>query len=112
MHLDSPLRAFHSCLYSQHNVVPELALVSSVTHVELAFMSSSIFNEPEPSTWPLFTTVDTVRSQFAPGTAVMVAIGGWGDTASFSDAAKTPAARKRFARNIAAMIKDTGADGS
>ncbi|RMZ72533.1 chitinase 18-4 [Pyrenophora seminiperda CCB06] len=98
-------------LTGQHNVVPELPLVSSVTHVELAFMPSSVFNEPEPSNWPLFTTVETVRSQFTPETAVMVAIGGWGDTSSFSEAAKTPAARKRFARNIAAMIEDTGADG-
>ncbi|KAI2479838.1 Chitinase 18-4 [Pyrenophora tritici-repentis] len=99
-------------LTGQHNVVPELSLVSSVTHVELAFMSTSLFNEPEPSTtWPLFTTVDTVRSQFAPGTVVMVAIGGWGDTASFCEAAKDDSSRKRFARNIAAMINDTGADG-
>ncbi|KAG9378262.1 Glycoside hydrolase family 18 protein [Pyrenophora tritici-repentis] len=75
-------------------------------------MSTSLFNEPEPSTtWPLFTTVDTVRSQFAPGTVVMVAIGGWGDTASFCEAAKDDSSRKRFARNIAAMINDTGADG-
>ncbi|CAA9964985.1 Glycoside hydrolase family 18 protein [Pyrenophora teres f. maculata] len=99
-------------LTGQHNVVPELSLVSDVTHVELAFISTSLFNKPEPSsTWPLFTTVDTVRSQFAPGTVVMVAIGGWGDTASFCEAARNDSSRKRFARNIATMIDDTGADG-
>ena len=95
---------------SQHNIVPEPQLVSSITHVELAFMTSKIFNQDHPSSWPLFTTVETARSQFAPGTAIMVAVGGWGDT-GFSEAARSDASRKRFARNIKTMIDHTGADG-
>jgi GH18 family chitinase len=79
--------------------------------VELAFMQSSIFNELEPSEFPLFTDVETVRSQFAFGTAVMVAIGGWGDTEGFSKAAATESSRKLFAKNVKAMVDSTGADG-
>jgi len=95
----------------QHYVVPEPPLVSDVTHVALAFMRSSIFNAPDPSEWPLFTTVEAVRPQFANGTAVMVAIGGWGDTTGFSEAAATDSSRKLFARNVKAMVEHTGADG-
>ena len=41
----------------------------------------------------------------------MVAIGGWGDTAGFEVAAATDGTRKRFARNVRAMVDATGADG-
>jgi GH18 family chitinase len=74
-------------------------------------MRSEIFNEPNPSAWPLFTTVDEMRPRFAKGTKIMVAIGGWGDTGSFSKAAKTEESREVFAKNVARMVEETGADG-
>ncbi|KAI8940916.1 hypothetical protein NX059_002174 [Plenodomus lindquistii] len=98
-------------LTGQHPIVPELSLVSDVTHVALAFMSTSLFNQPGQPDWPLFTTVDKVRSKFAPGTKIQVAIGGWGDTAAFSHAARSLANRKVFAMNVAMMLEMTGADG-
>lgn len=85
--------------------------MAEITHVALAFMQSSKFNEASPVSWPLFTTVDKVRSQFADGTAVMVAIGGWGDTEGFSAAAASESSRKLFAKNVKMMIDYTGADG-
>jgi GH18 family chitinase len=75
-------------------------------------MQSSIFNEKQPSEFPLFVEVEAVRLQFAPGAAVMVAIGGWGDTEGFSKAAATESSRKLFARNVKAMVDSTGADGA
>jgi GH18 family chitinase len=75
-------------------------------------MQSSTFNEPNPSSWPFFTSVQEVRSKFAPGTAIMVAIGGWGDTAGFSKAARTDESRKLFTKNVKAMVDATGADGT
>ncbi|KAJ4506678.1 hypothetical protein HRR83_007797 [Exophiala dermatitidis] len=98
-------------LTGQHNHVPELSLVKDITHVTLAFMRSEVFNEDNPFEWPLFTSVDAVRSEFAPGAAIMVAIGGWGDTEGFSVAAATDASRKRFAANVKAMVDAKGADG-
>lgn len=96
----------------QHYVVPEEQhLVADITHVALAFMNSEMFNQIEPHSWPLFTTVDSARSKFSPGTAIMVAIGGWGDTKGFPHAAATVTSRKRFAQNVKAMIECTGADG-
>jgi hypothetical protein len=96
---------------SQHNVVPEPEMVSEITHVIIAFMQSSHFNQKEVSTWPLFTTVEEVRSKFAEGTKIMVAIGGWGDTAGFSRGARTVNTRRLFAKNVKAMVDATGADG-
>lgn len=95
----------------QHDVVPELSLVSEISHVALAFMRSSTFNEPDVSEWPLFTTVEQVRPKFAKKTKIMIAIGGWGDTSGFSRAASTESNRKLFAQNVKAMVEHTGADG-
>jgi hypothetical protein len=95
----------------QHNVIPEKPLVSRVTHVALAFMRSEVFNVPDQREWPLFTTVGEVRPKFRDGTKIQVAIGGWGNTDGFSQAAKTEGSRKLFAANVQAMLHATGADG-
>lgn len=44
---------------------------------------------PDVSDWPLFTRVEKVRTQFAEGTKVVVAIGGWGDSEGFEEAAQS-----------------------
>ncbi|KAH6622449.1 42 kDa endochitinase-like protein [Boeremia exigua] len=98
-------------LTGQHDIVPESFLVSRVTHVALAFMRSEVFNVPNQEEWPLFTTVAEVRTKFKSGTKIQVAIGGWGNTDGFSEAAKTEQSRRLFAENIRAMIETTGADG-
>ena len=86
--------------------------MSDITHVALAFMPSSLFNTPGRSEWPLFISVEVVRRQFADTTAILVAIGGWGDTGGFSEAAATEGSRQLFARNVKAMVEHTGADGN
>ncbi|CAI6333318.1 unnamed protein product [Periconia digitata] len=98
-------------LTGQHNVVPEPSLIECITHVDLAFMRSETFNTPNQTSFPLFTTVEEVRSKFPNDTKVMIAIGGWGDTDGFSAAAKTDQTRLQFATNIKNMIALTGADG-
>ncbi|KAI1393060.1 glycoside hydrolase family 18 protein [Hypoxylon trugodes] len=106
----SPLRNI-MYLTGQHPVTPDLHLSSPITHVVLAFMSPELFNQEEVnSTWPIYMSVEEARTKFKPGTQVMVAIGGWGAT-GFDVAAETDESRARFARNVATMVKDTGADG-
>ncbi|PFH62664.1 hypothetical protein XA68_12535 [Ophiocordyceps unilateralis] len=97
----------------QHNVVPtDTTLLTDVTHVILAFMPSNVFNVDEtPASFPLFTLVDDARRQFRPGTKLMVAIGGWGDSLGFEDAARSASSRQRWARQVRAMLDRTGADG-
>ncbi|KAL3425591.1 glycosyl hydrolase family 18 [Phlyctema vagabunda] len=97
-------------LTGQHDVVPEKSLVAEVTHVALAFMRSTTFNEVKPESWPLFTTVEKVRTQFVEDTKIMVAIGGWGDTEGFALAAATEESRELFARNVKDMVDVTGVD--
>ncbi|KAI1314031.1 glycoside hydrolase family 18 protein [Xylaria venustula] len=100
-------------LTGQHPIIPDDAsLRAPITHVALAFMNSNIFNnEQRSSSWPIFMSVEETRSKFELGTKIMVAIGGWGDTSGFDTAARTEESRARFARNVASMVRDTGADG-
>ena len=107
------------CPYSQHPVVPDIGQVDKVTHVALAFLPSSSFAQAqdggvEPGAspkWPLFISVEEARARFAPDTKILVSIGGWGDTAGFSAAARTPESRRQWASRVADMVRDTGADG-
>lgn len=92
--------------------MPALDISSSITHVAMAFMTPTLFNRKEGnSEWPLFMPVGEARAKFSPETKIMVAIGGWGDSAGFDEGACTDESRAKFARNVAAMVKDTGADG-
>jgi GH18 family chitinase len=54
--------------------------------------------------------VDEVRSLFDDGAKVCMAIGGWGDTAGFSEGAKTDKSRKWYAKNIADTLDRLGYD--
>ena len=91
--------------------MPNISVVSKITHVALAFMNPAVFNDVQTSEWSLFTTVEISRSKFSDGTAIMVAIGGWGDTAGFEIGAATEGSRELFAQNVKRMVDDTGADG-
>ncbi|KAI4862702.1 glycoside hydrolase family 18 protein [Hypoxylon rubiginosum] len=99
-------------LTGQHPFVPDTSLSSPITHAAMAFMSPDLFNREEGnSTWPLFMPVHEARSKFSSGTQMLVAIGGWGDSAGFDTGACTDESRAKFARNVAAMVDETGADG-
>jgi len=74
-------------------------------------MRPAVFNEAQPTSFPLFTTVEKTRSQISQRTAIMIAIGGWGDTEGFEVAAATNDTRKLFAKNVKKMVEATGADG-
>lgn len=112
----APLHLFpstsNSFTHRQHPIIPSASLVSQITHVALAFMPSSLFNSATPpSSFPLFMTVKEVRTKFAEGTKIMVAIGGWGDTEGFEAAARSVQSIEVWARNVKVMVEVTGADG-
>ncbi|KAL5622073.1 hypothetical protein BROUX41_006018 [Berkeleyomyces rouxiae] len=98
-------------LTGQHPITPPREAVRHVTHVEMAFLPSDLFNRPPPDEYPLFMSVSEARTHFRPGTQIMVAIGGWGDTLGFEKAASTAQTRKLWSGNVAAMVETTGADG-
>lgn len=74
-------------------------------------MRSDVFNvDKTPPEFPLFTSVAETRQEFNANTKIMVAIGGWGD-AGFEEASRDDSSRKRWAKQVKAMIDQTGADG-
>ncbi|KAL7796779.1 glycoside hydrolase family 18 protein [Trichoderma ceciliae] len=114
-HTTWPHEAARCIMYltGQHVVVPsDDYLADAITHVILAFMRSDIFNvDKTPAAFPLFTTVDEVRQQFKANTKIMVAIGGWGDSTGFEEAARDDSSRKQWASQVRAMVDVTEADG-
>lgn len=75
-------------------------------------MRSELFNEPDRDDWPLFTSVEETREQFAKDTKIMIAIGGWGNEDGFRKAARDRNGRQQWAEAVRKMIERTGADGS
>ncbi|CAK7262705.1 hypothetical protein SEPCBS57363_000179 [Sporothrix epigloea] len=114
----SELRNF-MYLTGQHPAMPvHLVEQQCITHLALAFMPSGVFNRDSqsdvngsPLDWPLFRSIEFTRPLVNAETKLLVAIGGWGDTAGFAEGALTEGSRQRFAGNVAAMVAATGADG-
>lgn len=77
----------------------------------MAFAPSKLFNSDSPPSFKPFESPETMRKRFSPDTKLMIAIGGWGDTAGFSEGAKDDASRERYAKNVAAMLDSNGFDG-
>lgn len=77
----------------------------------MAFANSSLFTTSPTGNYTPFEPVSTMRARFENGTKVMIAIGGWGDTAGFSEGAATEASRTLYAKNVAIMLDNLGYDG-
>lgn len=77
----------------------------------MAFAASKLFNSDSTPSFQPFESPDSMRQRFGPNTKLMIAIGGWGDTAGFSEGAKDDTSRNRYAKNVAAMLDANGFDG-
>ncbi|OQD77163.1 hypothetical protein PENDEC_c003G06537 [Penicillium decumbens] len=84
---------------------------TDIDHAIMGFAPTKLFNSDSPPSFKPFEDVATMRKRFSPNTKVMIAIGGWGDTAGFSEGAKDDTSRERFAKNVASMLNDNGFDG-
>lgn len=75
----------------------------------MAFAKSETFNKGAQFTpWE---NVQDFKSRFPADTKFMISIGGWGDLAGFSDAVKSNALIRSYAKNVAAMVTSVNADG-
>ncbi|KAF9889859.1 hypothetical protein FE257_006949 [Aspergillus nanangensis] len=81
--------------------LPDASQTEGISHAVMAFAKTTLFTGEQPKKYEPFEPVDTMRKRFSPDTKLMVAIGGWGDTAGFSEGAKDEASRKRYAKNVA-----------
>ncbi|PWY92867.1 glycosyl hydrolase, family 18 [Aspergillus heteromorphus CBS 117.55] len=93
------------------NGLPSTDQTEGISHAIMAFAPSTLFNSDSPAQFTPFEPVSTMRSRFGPNTKVMIAIGGWGDSSGFSQAATDETSRNRYAKNVAAMLDSHGFDG-
>lgn len=84
---------------------------ANIDHAIMAFAGTNLFNSDSAPSFKPFEDVETMRKRFSPDTKLMIAIGGWGDTAGFSQGAKDDASRERFAKNVASLLDANGFDG-
>lgn len=52
-----------------------------------------------------------MREQFGNDSKIIISVGGWTWTPPFANASANATARELFAKNVATMLEDTGADG-
>ncbi|CVL09314.1 related to class V chitinase [Fusarium mangiferae] len=90
--------------------LPTKSLTAGVTHVMMSFANSSLFVSQPQGEYRPFQPVEDVRALFDSNVQVCMAIGGWGDTIGFSEAAKSDKTRKNFAKNIASTVDMLGFD--
>lgn len=90
---------------------PNKTLTAGIDHVVMAFAKTTLFNSATLGDYVPFEDISTVRSRFDENTKLMIAIGGWGDTAGFSEGAATNESRRLFAKNVVALCDKFGFDG-
>ncbi|KAF2714359.1 carbohydrate-binding module family 18 protein [Pleomassaria siparia CBS 279.74] len=78
---------------------------AGIDHVVLAFATANATASYSP-----VVPISTIRNEF-PNAKVMIAIGGWGDTAGFTEATRTDSGIAKFASDVKTMLVNTGADG-
>ncbi|KAF4771291.1 hypothetical protein N7455_007972 [Penicillium solitum] len=91
--------------------LPSQNKTEGIDYAIMSFAASKLFNSDSPEEYKPFESPETMRKRFSPDTKLMVAIGGWGDTAGFSEGAKDEASRTRYAKNVASMLDAHGFDG-
>lgn len=78
---------------------------AGIDHVIVAFAPGNATATFQPN-----VPIHTIRTELLIA-KVMIAVGGWGDTAGFCQATKSDASMYAFAADIATMLARTGADG-
>lgn len=92
-------------------MLPGSEQTKGITHAIMAFAPSDMFTGDSTKAFEPFEPVSTMRNRFSKDTKVMIAIGGWGDTAGFTEGAKSEATRDKYAKNVAMMLDANGFDG-
>ncbi|CAI7664394.1 unnamed protein product [Penicillium pancosmium] len=91
--------------------LPGADQTKDIDYAVMAFAKTTLFNSDSAPSFTPFQPVDDMRKRFSPDTKLMIAIGGWGDSAGFSTGSKDDASRKRYAKNVASMLDANGFDG-
>ncbi|KAM7186740.1 Glycoside hydrolase superfamily [Naviculisporaceae sp. PSN 640] len=92
------------------NIPTDKTYLEGITHVILAFASSSLFLSQSSDSYSPFLDVSNLRANVDPGTKICLAIGGWGDTAGFGAGCANDSSRTVFATKVAQTLNKTGFD--
>lgn len=86
-------------------------MTQNITHVYVSFINPTVLSTDTIGDFKSFVTVDEVKAQFSTDTKVIISVGGWTWTPPFAIAAANSTSRDLFAKNVATMLNETGADG-
>ena len=97
------------------HIIHAFARISTAGEIEVIDPWADIEKPFGPDTWdtPLrgnFGAYQRLKAQH-PGLRVLIAVGGWFDSARFSDVAATAPARSKFAKSVRAFVVKYGFDG-
>ncbi|CZR54955.1 probable class V chitinase [Phialocephala subalpina] len=91
--------------------LPNNTVTAGIDTVIMAFANSSLFTTNPAGNYTPFESISTMRARFDSTAKLMIALGGWGDTAGFSQGAATDESRALYASNVASMLDTYGFDG-
>ncbi|KAI1777955.1 glycoside hydrolase family 18 protein [Hypoxylon cercidicola] len=91
-------------------ILPGQNITTGITHAIMAFANSSLFTTDPPGTYEPFMKVSDFRAMFDNGTKIGIAIGGWGDTAGFSQGCMNNDSQVAYANNVKKMTDDLSFD--
>jgi chitinase len=92
-------------------MLPNITMTSQIDCAIMAFANSSLFTSTSPPVYKPFLPVADIRRRLAPNATVLLAIGGWGDTAGFSSVGTDKDAQDTYARSVASLLHTQGFDG-
>ncbi|KAL6402814.1 42 kDa endochitinase [Ilyonectria robusta] len=90
--------------------LPQANETMGIKYVNVAFANSSLFASDPAGQYTPFKSVSDIRLLFDEGVKVCLAIGGWADTAGFSEGSRTSESRQAYAKNVADAIDGLGFD--
>ena len=108
------LTAYYAGWAAYSGYTPDKVKASGLSVLNYAFATVGPDNKVavgDPDIDPAnFTKLRTLRNTY-PNLKIVISVGGWDDSARFSDAALTPASRTAFADSAVSFLKTYGFDG-
>lgn len=108
------LTAYYASWAAYSGYTPDKIKASGLSVLNYAFATVGPDNKVavgDPDIDPAnFTKLRTLRTTY-PNLKIVISVGGWDDSARFSDAALTPASRTAFADSAVSFLKTYGFDG-
>lgn len=96
-----------------HSVnLPVPNITTGINRAYASFINPTVLMTDPPGNLTSFVSVEGMKAQFGnQDIKVIISVGGWTWTPPFANASINSTARELFAKNVATMLTETGADG-